>query len=70
MLRDWTSSLLRANYILRPVITISGVYHMSCSCILFGSYYYFAFSQIASQIDITNLAKLNNNTYFIDHMKR
>ncbi len=65
---DWTSSLLRANYLLRPVITIDGNEEMSGEGTKDNPYAYTDVSQTATKIEVTDVSALNNKTYFIGNI--
>ena len=65
---DWTQSLLKGNYNLRPVITIDGNDEMKGDGTKDNPYSYTDVSQTATKIEVTDLMELNNNTYFIGNI--
>ena len=65
---DWTSSLLRGNYLLRPVITIDGNDEMKGDGSKSNPYAYTDVSQTATRVNVSDLSTLNNHTYFIGNV--
>ena len=67
-LRDWTQSLLKGYYVLRPVITIDGNDEMSGNGTKENPYAYTDISQTATRVEVTDVSLLNHHTYFIGNI--
>ncbi len=67
-LKDWSSSLLRSNYILRPVITIDGDSVMNGDGTKDNPYTYPGLKTTASKIDVDDISSLDGNKYFIGNI--
>lgn len=65
---DWSASLLRSNYILRPVITIDGDSVMTGDGTKDNPYTYPGMNTTANKIDVVDISSLNGNKYFIGNI--